>query len=300
MTDDIQGPTDSYFNEQYNDTGLTNVNPDDSLSPTLDTPTAPMADINQFKSDSSRILSSEQVTVFELQKQRDIVQSETNFRWLQLVLFAFIILGIVGFWIYQRTTIESNYSTFVTFIDSLRRNGTYSGPGTGYDWAWYFKYPRLAFVMPNINLPAAVMFGWYNDVIQQEMTTNLYCVQEMYIMAQNRPQATAAQILCTWYMLSSGQSDPKICQSLCPPTDPYMLADFLNSTLNTTIQLTAASAEMSGGNPAVIGVTFVGSLILGMSQAKNQANQSATDCESTQRNCISHYTGSVSDCGLFS
>lgn len=256
-----------------------------------------MAEV-QFESDISKRLGSAKVTLLELQKQKDTVQAETNFRWLQLILFSIIILGLLGFWVFQRTTIQSNYSDFIDFVNYLRRNGYYLGPGTGYDWAWYFKYPRLAFSMPNINLPAAVIFGWYNTIIRAEMTTNYYCMQEMYIMAQNRPQATAAQILCTWYMASAKKPDPSICQQLCPPTQPYMLSDFLNTTLNTTIQLTAAAAEVSGGNPLVISTAFLVSSVLGMTEAKNNANRSATTCQATQRNCISDYSADVAQCGL--
>jgi hypothetical protein len=255
----------------------------------------------QLQSDISRRLGSAKVSYLELQQQRDTVASETNFRWLQLILFSIIILGLLGFWVFQRTTIQSNYSNFIDFVNYLRQNGYYHGPGSGYDWAWYFKYPRLAFSMPNINLPAAAIFGWYNDTIHDEMIINKYCLQEMYIMAQNRPQATAAQILCTWYMASSQSANAKACQNICPPTDPYLMSDFLNTTFNTTIQLTAAAAEVSGGNPAVIGTAFMISAVLGLTEAKNNANRSATDCQATQRNCISHYSqdaGTIQPCGV--
>ena len=215
----------------------------------------------QFSRDISQKFGSSQITLIEMQNQELVVESETNFRWLQLILFSVILAALFGFYVYQRTTISKNYASFIQFINELRHSGDYFGPGTGYDWAWYFKYPRLAFSMPNINLPAAVVFGWYNNEINTEMQKNPSCIQEMFLLAQNRPQATAAQILCTWYMISTQSTDaPKVCENLCPPIEPFLLADGMNTVLNTTLQLTAASAEVSGMNPLVVASTFVGSL----------------------------------------
>lgn len=254
----------------------------------------------RFSLDVQRRLVSSAVTLDNLKEQKTTVQSETNFRWLQLIIFTLVLIALFGFYIYQRTTITQTYKDVIQFINGLRHSGNYVGPGTGYDWAWYFKYPRLAFSMPNISLPAAVFFGYYNAQINLEMVSNPSCVQEMYIMAQNRPQATAAQILCAWYMTSTGTTGTAlapICQNLCPPIEPYQAADFLNTSLNTTLQLTAASAELSGANPIVMGATFVGSLVLGISQASVQAKNQTADCQAYQTNCISNYP--TVTCGPF-
>lgn len=251
----------------------------------------------QFQKDLSRRLTSSNVTLLELQHQEETVRSETNFRWMQLILFSVVLLALLAFYIYQRTSISKNYADFIRFINDLRHNGDYTGPGSGYDWAWYFKYPRLAFAMPNINLPAAVVIGYYNKATQDEMMRNRACVQQMYLLAQNRPQATAAQILCSWYMASAEDPKSEICQNLCPPIEPYYLADALNTTLNTTLMVTAASAEVSGGNPVVIGVTLVGSMVLGISQSKHQSDTQIADCEATQQNCVSEYAGE--SCSVF-
>ena len=224
---------------------------------------------------------------------------EERMIFVELFLLVFFVVGIIVWWSLLRTELRAKYKDMIKWIDDQRKSGDYVGKGTGIQFAFWYHYPHLSVVqLTNINLPAAVVYGYYgspNAISKNFITaTTPYALQSMFQYSELHDRSTAIQILCYWVNCCSIDQETLFCTQYCGIPQIYTNAQAASTITSMSLGYAMTFEIVAGPIGAVVGLG-VGAA-MGSWQSKETADWYDQECLfSQQQKCINPSSISCGD-----
>lgn len=212
---------------------------------------------------------------------------EETTMFIQLLILAFFVLGVLVWWGLTRIDLQNRYKDMIDWIDQLRKDGNYRGKGGGIQFAFWYHYPHLSAVqLTNINLPAAVVYGYYGspNSVSKDFINATDSLEKMFQYSELHGRATSIQILCYWVNCCSNNADTSICLQYCGVPPLYTNSQAVTTVTNTTLGYAMTFDMVVPGLGALVGAGV--GFGMGMWQSSEMAGWYDQECKfSEQQGC---------------
>lgn len=219
--------------------------------------------------------------------------AERELRRTQRVFASLMILfGTIAVWKYVRErAMRQRYGELIDMIDEHVANGKYTGP-RGMETAWAFEYGRLGAFMngvKNPNLPAALVYGFYNKSTHDTFVgqdKGLSSMQSILRLA-NTTRLNSLQLMCQGLYPDADPSNlPSTCQRECDVQDIQTTEQITSDLLvNTTMGASSGLAlgSMMGGATGTL--VFLTSTAMSVYDATSSILQKDKMCQKSLEGC---------------
>lgn len=212
---------------------------------------------------------------------------EEHVIFIELIVLVLFVVGILIWWTLTRLGLKNRYKAMIDWIDNLRKNHQYTGKGDGLQFAFWYHYPHLSVVqLTNINLPAAVMYGYYGspDSISQDFKDDTSSLQKMFEYSELHGRATSVQILCYWVNAWSNLKETSVCIQYCGVPPIYTNAQATSTVTSMTLGYAMTFNMIVPGVGAVVGAAV--GFGMGMWQSQETASWYNQECQfNEQQGC---------------
>lgn len=209
---------------------------------------------------------------------------ESTLMFVELGLLLFFVAGIIVWWSLLRTQLKAQYKDMIDWIDDLRKSGQYYGKGTGIQFAFWYHYPHLSVVqLTNINLPAAVVYGYYgspggiSDNFKSAPNPGTSSLQSMFDYSELYDRATSIQILCYWVNCCSIDKETSFCTEYCGIPQVYTGAQAATTITTTSLGYCMSFSIIGGPIGALVGLSL--GAANGVWESRANANWYQQECQ---------------------